>query len=49
MILYIDDLKKIQGGSKIVVSNVVLFMGGFFAFLTGVFDGYTNPKKCNNI
>lgn len=38
------QLEKVNGGFNWGIAAVIATIG---AFIIGVFNGYTNPKKCN--
>jgi hypothetical protein len=40
-----EDLKKINGGTAGI--GTVLAIAGTILFFFGIFEGYTNPGKCN--
>ena len=40
-----NELKQISGGINWVV---VTFVSAAISFITGIFDGLINPKKCNS-
>ncbi len=40
------EMKNIEGGaSPFIIVSVVT---GLITFITGILNGYSNPKKCNN-
>ena len=41
-----NELMDITGGSSKL--SMTLIVGGLIAFISGILDGYMNPKKCNN-
>lgn len=40
-----NNLAKIKGGSS---GWIALTIAAVTIFISGVFEGYTHPKKCNN-
>ncbi len=43
-----EEMKKVDGGGGISATTVVILITGLISFVTGIFHGYANPKKCNN-
>lgn len=49
MILEDSDLIKIEGGAiRGLAYGIVVALGSLIAFITGIFDGYSNPVRCKN-
>lgn len=42
------ELLHVKGGFEKSIGLTVI-IGGLIAFISGVLDGYINPKKCNNL
>lgn len=42
------DLILVRGGFDKGVS-ISIIVGGLIAFISGLLDGYINPKRCNNL
>ncbi len=40
-----EQMEKIKGGA--INLGVVAGITAFASFLIGIFDGWTNPKRCN--
>ena len=38
------ELNQIYGGSKVVVSGIII---GIISFIIGLIDGYMRPLSCN--
>ena len=38
----------VKGGFEKEI-GISLIIGGIVAFISGLFDGYMNPKRCNNV
>ncbi len=49
MKLETNELLNIKGGTKAGFGTILfLVLGGLITLIAGVFDGVTNPSKCNN-
>ncbi len=49
MQLQANELVDIRGGAKSgPVAIFILIFGGFMTVMAGLFDGLSNPNKCNN-
>lgn len=49
MLLNKNELLEIKGGAKTGAAAIVLLIfGGFMTIIAGIFDGLSNPTKCNN-
>ena len=42
------DLILVRGGFEKGI-GLSIIVGGLIAFISGILDGYINPKKCNNL
>lgn len=40
-----NEMKKINGGASAVLIGTIVTV--IIAFVSGVLNGYSNPKKCN--
>ena len=48
MKLNTDELLEIKGGAKSGLGAVIILtLGGLITVIAGIFDGITNPSKCN--
>lgn len=43
-----ENLELIKGGSASVIVGVGLVVIAAIVFISGVFEGFTNPRRCNN-
>lgn len=41
-----EEMKKIDGGASSLL--IVSVVAGLITLVTGILDGYSKPKKCNN-
>ncbi|MGM9882416.1 MAG: class IIb bacteriocin, lactobin A/cerein 7B family [Bacilli bacterium] len=45
-ILTNEEMEKVNGGANSLL--IVSVVAGLITLVTGILDGYSNPKKCNN-
>lgn len=41
-----EEMKKIEGGANPLIITAAIT--GIITFITGILQGYSNPRKCNN-
>lgn len=40
-----EEMQKVSGGADPLI--ICAAITGIITFITGIFEGYSNPKKCN--